>query len=86
MSKLTVAVGVLALLAGLLIGNARGISKGKAEGALAGRVSACNEIMSVLNRGMGFDLECKVKAGEVFLFGAQGTQGHLVTLDGKLAD
>ncbi len=64
------------LAIGLLLGNALSGSK------LAGRLSACQEMTSVLNGAMPFQLNCEVAKGDVWLSSPQAP-GLLVSLDGK---
>jgi len=65
------------LAAGLLLGNALSGSK------LAGRLSACQDMTSVLNAGFPpLELACEVAKGDVWISSPMAP-GKKVSLDGK---
>jgi len=83
MNKL-LAFGAVGLLVGLCIGSFMH-RHDKGEGRLEGRLSACNEITSVLDRG-GNDLRCVVADGDVFITSDMSAAGKLYQLSGKPKD
>lgn len=74
-------VSVAMFILGLVVGSALGVGFGNG-GHTKGRLSACNEIMSVLNRSSGGSLECVVIKGKVLITGPE-LGGHIFNLDGS---
>lgn len=69
-------VGGLALGVGALIGNSLSGSY------LDGRLSACKDMVSVINQGIPLQLECSIEQGDVFI-GSALQPGVKFSLDGK---
>lgn len=76
MSTKELVVGVLALGAGVLVGSS--LSKSY----LDGRLSACKDMVSVINQGVPLELECSIEQGDVFI-GSALQPGVKFSLDGK---